>query len=423
MSPEYTPTSPGHTPSSPGHTPSSPEYTPSSPEYTPSSPEYTPSSPLYSPAHPTLPDCTLHSATSPDCSPLELSNTCAGVKRTRSSSSGCCLSNPFCARMYSRHTPATIIAADRHYARNHLPAIALYTEANLSLDPESISNCPAGSFGSVHFGVMEGRTIAVKQPFTDVASLRCFYNEVRMVGALPHSINVVQTLGCVYDKAGKLPVSLVMTKYVETLHSFLASGGQSYSSSLSGGDTGSASLRSFGYVQLLLHLLAGTANGLAHMHACGLIHNDLSTGNVLIDTPSSDKSVVALPEAVIADMGRTTTEEEHGDIMYQSGYTAKRTRYETYLSPASDVFSLGTLVLSALGGVGRGCLDIHKVVDLESVQPSVFIRTCRGLDTQSLETVTAGLRLIIKHCTDKDPKERPTALHVRDFLRVLSRHV
>lgn len=325
--------------------------------------------------------------------------------------------------MYSQYMPASIIAADRHYARNHLPTIALYTQADMVLNPEqSINDCPSGSFGSVQFGVLGARPIAVKRPFRDAASLCCFYNEVRMVEALPHSINVVNTLGCMYDEAGA-PVSLVMDRYVETFHSFLTSGGQSYSNSLLGGDSGSASLRSFGYVQLLLHLLAGIANGMAHLHACGLVHNDLSTANVLIDPPSSDKSVVALPEAVIADMGRATSEERCGDIMYQSAYMAKRTRYEITLSPASDVFSLGTIVLSALGGVDRGCLDIHHVVDVESVQPSVFIRECRGLDSQSLASVTSGLRLIIKHCTNKDPKERPTALHVRDFLRLLSRHV
>lgn len=402
--------------------------TPDSPDY---SPDYSPTTPEYTHNSPTSPDLTPYSTNSSinstpprlppsPLTPVVVCPACRGLKRLREP---CCSSSsvvapPFRGLMFSRHSPATIVAADRHFAAHHLPKMSIYTAADFARGP--LQECPHGSFGEVHFGRMQGDftgPVAVKQPFPDADSLQCFYNEVRMANALPHSINLARTLGCIYDRSGGLPLSLVMTRSVETFHCFLASGGTTYTKSIAPGQSGSASLRSFGYVQLLLHLLAGIANGIAHLHACGIVHHDLSTGNVLVDRPSRGKTVIALPEAVICDMGRATREDMCGEILYRSPYMARRSPHERSLSPASDSFSLGTLVLAGLSGVGSGCADIHTIPSLDAVQPSRYILECRNID---LAAVAAGLRHIVRLCTDKEPGRRPTAVAVRDMLRGLS---
>lgn len=333
---------------------------------------------------------------------------------------------PFVMRMYNIHSPVTIVAADRHYARHHRPVMAVYRQQSLRQSPcHQDRDSPSGSFGTVYFRIL-GETetlVAVKEPFLNSEAMMCFFNEVRMVEMLPYSINVVRTLGLVHKSAGDPPSALVMTMYTGTFHSFLATGGRSYSGTYTMQETvdmrsGSKSLQSFGYIKLLLHLLAGIANGLAHLHACGIVHNDLSESNVFVEHPSADKSSFALPEAVVGDMGRATREEACGEILYGCSWLAKRTVHETRLSAASDVFSLGTILLSALCGAAQ---NVHCIPDLALVEPSCFIVNSRPeLAPWQVRHIISELRSIIRVCTDRLPVNRPTAVCVRDRLRHMS---
>lgn len=325
-------------------------------------------------------------------------------------------------RMYSIFSPATVAAADRHYARHHHPVMAAYREHNLHQSPDhQDKDSPSGSFGQVHFRILDsGALVAVKEPFANREAMMCFLNEVRMVEMLPRSINVVRTLGLLYKCFVGPPSALVMTMYpAGTFHSFMCSGGKSYSGSYTSAEvgalqSGSGSLQSFGYVKLLTHLLAGIANGLAHLHACGIIHNDLSESNVFVDHPSPDKSSFALPEAVVGDLGRSTQEEACGEIMYKCAWLAKRTIHETRLSAASDIFSLGTIMLSALGGTHH---DVHSTMELGLVEPCEFITNDMRLSPNLLQHIISELRCIIRNCTDRLPANRPSAIRVRDQLR------
>lgn len=326
----------------------------------------------------------------------------------------------FVMRMYNIHAPATIVAADRHYARHHTPIMTVFNTKNFRLSPlHNDEDCPRGSFGRVYFRIHGLTEVAVKEPFSGDEAKACFLNEISVVGDLPHSMNVVRTLGLAYrGPVGCPPYALVMTKYANTFHTFLSSGGRSYASQADA-IAGSTSLESFGYTRLLVHLLAGIANGLAHLHACGIVHNDLSESNVFVEDPSPGRSSLALPEAIVADMGRASREEACGEIEFACRWLAKRTVHETRLSPASDVFSFGTIVLSALGGVNRAynvhCMSMSR---LGSVQPSSFITDC-ALDPRLLDHIVAELRMIVKTCTDPVPANRPSAVRVRDSLRRL----
>lgn len=324
---------------------------------------------------------------------------------------------------------ANSVAADRHYVMLHLPELETFkTEDVLHSPHHRDGDSPRGSFGTVHFRLLRGKIVAVKEPFNNKEAMICFFNEVHVAACIPHCMNVVRTLGFVHPEAHSPPCSMVMTKYIETLHSFLQTGGRSFKDSYSSADlldqkSGSMSMQAFGYVRVLLHLLAGAANGLAHMHACGIVHNDLSVSNIFVDHPAPDKSFISLPEAVVGDMGRAAHEEGCGEILYGCSWLAKKTRHEKRLSAASDVFSLGTIVLSALGGVGRDSLDVHSIVDVDAVTPSIFITENLGSSAALVSQVSSGLGAIIKTCTDKIPGNRPSALQVRGMIRALSNSI
>lgn len=322
-----------------------------------------------------------------------------------------------------------MVAADRHYVMHNLPKLESFKTVEVLISPHHQDrDSPRGSFGMVHFRLLNGIVVAVKEPFKNLEAMTCFYNEVNIAASIPHCMNVVHTIGFAHPQAHSLPSLLVMTKYVGTFHSFLQTGGRSFADSYTCADllnqqSGSMSLQSFGYVRLLLHLLAGAANGLAHLHACGILHNDLSVSNIFVDKPSVDKCFIALPEAVIGDMGRASREEASRDILYECAWLAKRTRHETQLSVASDVFSLGTIVLSALGGVGRSSRDVYSIVDWDSVEPSRHIRENLGSTSQLLRQVVTALSAIVKTCTDKIPGNRPSAVQVRGMIRDLANSI
>jgi hypothetical protein len=136
---------------------------------------------------------------------------------------------------------------------------------------------------------------------------------------------------------------------------------------------------------------AALAEGLAAIHACGLIHRDLKPGNIILadDGPriidfgiakSADASSLTSSHALIGTLGYVSPEQLAGQE----------------LTPQSDVFALGTILAYAATG--------HNPFDAPGA-PAVINRILNA--PPSLGLLTGSLRDIIAACLAKDPGSRP----------------
>jgi outer membrane protein assembly factor BamB len=147
-------------------------------------------------------------------------------------------------------------------------------------------------------------------------------------------------------------------------------------------------------------LAAGLTEALADIHRCGLVHRDLKPANVLlaIDGPRViDFGIVRALESTTL----TATGLAVGTPAFMSPEHIKGAR----VGPASDVFSLGSLIVFAstgTGAFGDGPVA-HLVYQIVHGQPA-------------LEAVPGGLRDLAAACLAKDPARRPTPLQVMDMI-------
>uniref|UniRef100_UPI0025AF64A4 serine/threonine-protein kinase n=1 Tax=Amycolatopsis solani TaxID=3028615 RepID=UPI0025AF64A4 len=148
-------------------------------------------------------------------------------------------------------------------------------------------------------------------------------------------------------------------------------------------------------------LAVGLASALIEIHRVGLIHRDLKPGNVLLtgDGPRVIDFGIARATEGGADLTGT------GGIVGSPAFMSPEQAESRPLTPASDVFSLGGLLVMA--ATGRGPFTgsptaqllynvVHAVPDLTGVPPE--------------------LRALVEPCLAKDPARRPSPQQILDFL-------
>lgn len=155
----------------------------------------------------------------------------------------------------------------------------------------------------------------------------------------------------------------------------------------------------------LPELAAGLAEALRDIHRVGVVHRDLKPANVMLadDGPRViDFGVSRAAEALAGDP-LTQTGRVMGTPPYMSPEQLTSPRD---VGPASDVFSLGSVLVHA--ATGRGPFD-----DVSPYETAT--RVVEG--DARLDAVPPDLRALVTLCLAKHPKERPTPDELLSLLR------
>lgn len=145
-------------------------------------------------------------------------------------------------------------------------------------------------------------------------------------------------------------------------------------------------------------LLGGVAEGIAAVHAAGLIHRDLKPGNVLLADDG--------PRVIDFGLAQCDTYSKltgTGVAIGTPAYMAPE-QVRGKVSAATDVFALGHLALFAATGhnaFGEGNTD------------ALFYRLLN--EPPDLDGCPVELRAIIAHCLARDPADRPGVPEVAAF--------
>jgi serine/threonine protein kinase/DNA-binding beta-propeller fold protein YncE len=140
-------------------------------------------------------------------------------------------------------------------------------------------------------------------------------------------------------------------------------------------------------------LAAGLAEGLAAIHAAGLVHRDLKPSNVLL---ADDGPRVI--DFGISRAAEATALTHAGLVLGSSGFMSPEQAEGREVGPPSDMFSLGAvLTFAATGrgpfGTGSTAALVYRLVHMPP----------------SLDGVPGPIRALVERCMDKDPGRRPTA--------------
>ncbi|WP_309140452.1 protein kinase [Streptomyces sp. PKU-EA00015] len=246
----------------------------------------------------------------------------------------------------------------------------------------------SGGMGRVYLGTAAGRYAAVKQVLPALAEdhdfLRHFGHELDNLARLPAGVSARLLAS---DRVVQPP--WFATEYIP-------------------GITLSEALRLHGGplpVDSLWRLLRDAADGLRAVHAADMVHRDLKPSNVMLTLDGL--TLIDFGVARAADQSRLT---RTGMVIGTPAYMApEQAVADRRLSPAADVFALGSLLLYAANGRppfgdGSGPDLLYRIVHTDA-------------DLGRLPDTDPELSAVVESCLAKDPSQRPTAAELFDRAR------
>ena len=156
-------------------------------------------------------------------------------------------------------------------------------------------------------------------------------------------------------------------------------------------------------VPAVWRLAAGLAEALRAIHGTGLVHRDLKPANVLLAMDGPRVIDFGISRAVTAETRLTATGTVIGTLSFMSPEQVQA--QDT--GPASDTFSLGSVLAFAASGAGPFS------VAPGAPSAAVMYRIVHG--EPDLGAVHAEVRGLIEACLAKDPRERPDLGRVAAF--------
>ncbi|MGW0573071.1 ABC transporter substrate-binding protein [Streptomyces tauricus] len=146
----------------------------------------------------------------------------------------------------------------------------------------------------------------------------------------------------------------------------------------------------------LWQLFAGLAEALRDIHRARVIHRDLKPSNVLITDDGPRVIDFGIAKAVDRSAGEVRTQT--GQVIGTPPFMApEQWRVPPVVSPATDIFALGSLLVYAATGHAPFDAVNHYVTAYQIVHHD-----------PDLSALPDPLRSIIGKCLDKDPTRRPT---------------
>ncbi|ASR39702.1 hypothetical protein BAY61_27140 [Prauserella marina] len=150
----------------------------------------------------------------------------------------------------------------------------------------------------------------------------------------------------------------------------------------------------------LHHLTAGLTTALTDIHNTGLIHRDLKPSNILLTTDG--------PRVIdfgIARVGEGADLTGTGTVLGSPSYMSPEQASGQPLTPASDVFSLGSVLAMAATGRGlyTGASAPQTLFNILHTEPD-------------LSGIPAPVREIVAACLVQDPAQRPTPQQILDHI-------
>ncbi|EOY12717.1 Serine/threonine kinases,protein kinases,ATP binding,sugar binding,kinases,carbohydrate binding, putative [Theobroma cacao] len=254
-----------------------------------------------------------------------------------------------------------------------------------------------GGFGSVFKGMLkDGREIAVKRLSENSRQgLSEFKNEVVHIAKLQHR-NLVKLLGCCVEGDEKMLIYEFMPN--KSLNFFLFDQAQSLSLDW----------------PKRYNIINGIARGLLYLHQDSrqrIIHRDLKTGNILLDSQLNPK---ISDFGLARSFGENVTKEKTKNVVGTYGYMSPEYAIDGLYSIKSDVFSFGVLVLEIVSGKrnrGFSHPDHHHNLlghawKLYAEGKPLQLIAAPIRDTCNLSEVLRSIHIGLL-CVQRNPEDRP----------------
>lgn len=158
-----------------------------------------------------------------------------------------------------------------------------------------------------------------------------------------------------------------------------------------------------------LDVFANIVHGLAHVHAQNIVHRDLKPSNVFWNGTTFQVGDFGLSKQRSATIRNShTLMPLQGDFTAGVGtanYAAPEQITSCHYGSEADVFSLGLILLE---------LCCNFTTDHERLLSFQSLRQKRSLPGE-LQQYHSRIASVILRCTEKNPKDRPTALELKNL--------
>ncbi|MEV0699221.1 WD40 repeat domain-containing serine/threonine protein kinase [Saccharopolyspora sp. NPDC050389] len=153
----------------------------------------------------------------------------------------------------------------------------------------------------------------------------------------------------------------------------------------------------------VLRLAAGLTTALVQIHRAGLVHRDLKPSNVLLAEDGPRVIDFGIVRAVNGDQAGDLTRA--GWLVGSPEYMSPEQAKGEPVTSASDVFSLGSVVVAACTGTSpfTDSATLQTLNNVVQVDPD-------------LSGVPGAVRRIAEPCLAKDPAERPTPVELLESI-------
>jgi len=247
-------------------------------------------------------------------------------------------------------------------------------------DPESVGpyrilgRLGAGGMGQVYLGrSVGGRLVAVKVIRPELAGEPGFRARFAREVTAARNVSGLFT-ALVVDADADAPVPWLATAYVP-------------------GPSLTEAVETYGPLPVgsVVTLAAGLAEGLAAIHAAGVVHRDLKPSNVLLADDGPRVIDFGISRAMEASVLT-----QSGTVMGSPGFMSPEQAEGGPIGPPSDVFSLGAVLTFAATGEGPFG---------EGSAPALVYRVVHQLP--DLTRLPGQLRPLVECCLAKEPGRRP----------------